>query len=747
MPNSRLPTAGRGRFADRLDGSIMGHDNRCILLRGRNFPLRRSPDARLHGMIQCRIRNSFPTTMLMLAAALLMVAAGCREGNGKPLPNGRDVVLITVDTLRHDATGFSGAGQGYSPWADRLAASGRVFDFAHAHAVVTLPSHASILTGLYPYQHQVRDNAGFVLSNEFPTLATILTGEGYATGGFVSSFTLDRRFGIGNGFQEYDDRYDGYGGPGFTPPERPGDVTVEAALEWWDSHRGEKRFLWVHLFTPHFPYEPSDEFAKRFPDRPYYGDAAMADGQLAPLIERLLDNEDRDAVVVYTSDHGEGLGEHGEISHGLFAYESTLRIPLVIRAESLLEIGIDRLPARHVDIVPTVLDLLGVPVPQGLPGRSLRTQPDGDLEPVGSYFEALSPWLNRGWAPLAGGMEGMEKAIRLPLAELYDLQADPEEKNNLAGDRGGRLRDLLRAVPEPALGNVGRDEIDRETEARLRSLGYVATGGEGRDVPFTPENDPKNLVRFDAMLDQALGAYRTGDVSSAIGTLRRLIQEQPAMTLAYSHLAFFYSDLGRLDDANKVLEAALNEGVAGESLARRYALNLVRGGRPQEASEVLAIFDESMDPETQSALGRIAAMTGKFEEARGRFMKALQIDPTFPTARMDLGILLLSQERFGEAEEVLATALQQDPYLAEAWNGLGVIRSQKNDLSGAMEAWRKALKIDPRLADGWYNLALAASRLGDRATALDSMEQYVSLVEGQERQQAEAILSRIRAGN
>ncbi len=659
-------------------------------------------------------------------------------------PNGRDVVLITVDTLRYDAVGFSGRGIGSSPEADRLAAAGRIYDFTHAHAVVTLVSHASILTGLYPYQHGVRDNAGFVLSKDVPTIATLLADAGYATGGFVSSFTLDRRFGIGNGFQEYDDRYDGYGGPGFTPPERPGDQTVARALEWWNAHRGEKRFLWVHLFTPHFPYEPKGKFAGMFPDRPYYGDAAMADAQLTPLIDRLLEGDGRKAVVVYTSDHGEGLGDHGEISHGLFAYESTLRVPLVIRAEGLLEPGREEAPARHVDLLPTVLDLVGLSPPGGLPGRSLLSdRPSESTE--GSYFEALSAWLNRGWAPLTGRIQGKEKAVRLPVPELYDLQADPGERSNLASARASRLRDLLRPLPEPALNGGGRREVDKEVSARLRSLGYVSGGGRGRQVPFTPEDDPKNLVRYDAMLDRALGAYRTGDADRAIRIMQRLIREQPKMTLAYSHLAFFYSDLGRLKDADRLLEAAVNEGVADESLARRHALNLVRGGKADQAEQVLAPYADSQDPETQSALGRAAAMAGHLEKARNRFLRALRIDPTFPAARMDLGILYLTEGKTNEAEAALEAALQQDPYLAEAWNGLGVIRSGNRDLTGAMEAWRKAVEIDPRLSDGWFNLARAASKLGDRAAALNAMEKYGALVEGPEKREAEAILRRMRA--
>ncbi len=691
----------------------------------------------------------------VLSVAFLAGVLGCSAPDGDaagaarglvaaPERDGRDVLLITVDTLRHDATGFSGAGRVETPHVDRLAAAGRVFPVAHAHAVVTLPSHASILTGLYPYQHGIRDNAGFVLPPEPATLATLLQAAGYRTAAFVSAFPLDRRFGLARGFEVYDDQYEGYAGAGFTPPERPGNETVSRALAWWDAHRGERRFLWVHVFTPHFPYEPGEPFASRYRDAPYFGDVALTDDQLAPLLEQVLDGPDGEALVIYTSDHGEALGEHGEQTHGLFAYEATLRVPLVIAARGLVEPARDDTAARHVDLLPTVLHLLRRDPPGGLPGRSLFAEPPPGHD-RGSYFEALSASLNLGWAPLRGRLEWPLKALRLPIRELYRLDEDPGETANLAGRQPELLDTLLARLPAESLAAPERATLDEEQVARLRSLGYVASSGPASPPDETdPELDPKNLVRFDRMLDSALTDYRAGRVEPAIETLRRLIDQQPRMSLAYAHLAFFLTDLGRIEEAVAALQLAVARGASNESIHRKLALNLTRLGRTAEAAAVLAPHADSTEPETQSALGRIAAAGGRFDEARGRFRRALEIDSTYPAALMDLGTLLMVENRFDEARPLLEQALEQDPYLAEAWNGLGAIRARGGDPAGAIEAWRRAVRVDPRSADALYNLGTALARTGDRRGAAEALGRYARLVDGEERERAEAMLRELR---
>lgn len=673
-----------------------------------------------------------------------MAHLSCREQDPDAGPGsaaGYDLLLVTIDTLRHDATGFSGSGKVETPTLDRLAAAGRVFPSTHAHTVVTLPSHASILTGLLPYQHGVRDNAGFVLDDRHPTLATVLASAGYATAAFVSAFPLDRRFGLDNGFQEYDDRYEGAGGGAFVFPERPGRETVALALDWWSRHEGQRRFLWVHLFEPHFPYEPGAPFAARYAAQPYYGEAARADAELEPLLGPLLDGEGSRTLVVVTSDHGEALGEHGELTHGLFAYEATLKVPLVIWAPDPLRPGIDDRPARHIDLVPTLLELLGVEPPPGLPGRSLLSADPGEDD--GSYFEALTSYINRGWAPLYGRIEGGKKAIDLPLPELYDLEADPAEGVNLAQREPETLTALLARLAPEARRPVDRDSVDPQVLERLRSLGYVASAGPaaGSRTTFDASDDPKNLVEVEQLLHDALTSYREGRADEAIGVLRGLVRDYPRMSVAYTHLAYMYADLGRYTETVELLGQALAGGLQSEPVRRQLALGLLRLGRVEEAWSALAPLRESAEPETQAALGRVLAMLGRFDEAEARLLRALQLDPTFPEAYVDRGILLMTQGRFDEAEGHLRTGLEADPYHAEGWNALGVIRSRRGELEGAIQSWRQAVRIDPRLSDALFNLALALGRGGRFEEAIDALQSYIPLVEGEERRTAERMLA------
>lgn len=326
---------------------------------------------------------------------------------------GLSVLLITIDTLRADALGAYGNPRAQTPWIDRLAAEGVRFDRAHAHNVVTLPSHSNLLSGQYPLAHGVRDNTGFRFPSDRPTLATLLKGRGYRTAAFVSAFPLDSRFGLDAGFEVYDDRIGATGEmrSAFTVAERKGPATVQAALAWMAQHAQERTFCFVHLYEPHFAYEPPEPFAARFRDDPYLGEVAAADAALEPLLKPILEaGGGGRTLVVLTGDHGESLGEHGEMTHGTFAYESTLRVPLVVYGPRILKPAVVREAVRHVDVLPTVLEALAMDLPEGLPGRSLLSvAAGGTAPPAPAYFEALSSSLNQGWAPLRGVSSGGDR--------------------------------------------------------------------------------------------------------------------------------------------------------------------------------------------------------------------------------------------------------------------------------------------------------------------------------------------------
>ncbi|HEY0781835.1 MAG TPA: sulfatase-like hydrolase/transferase, partial [Thermoanaerobaculia bacterium] len=504
------------------------------------------------------------------------VPAPAAAAPAKPAAPGADVVLITIDTLRADALGFAGNQRVATPVLDRLAATGRVFTNAHAHNVVTLASHANILTGLYPFQHGIRDNSGFVLPATVPTLATILHERGYHTGAFVGAYPLDSRFGLTRGFDVYDDHYPRGSNPDdFVIAERRGDQGVAAALPWWNKQAGSRRFLWLHLYDPHAAYSPPEPFASRFRDAPYLGEVSAVDSFLKPLLEPFLAGKERPALIVVTADHGESLGEHGELTHGLFAYEATLKVPLVLWGVGVAP-GRDGRMARHVDVVPTVLALLGMPRRKDLPGQMLLGAPPAAAET--SYFESLSTNLNRGWAPLRGVLAGNRKLVDLPIPELYDLAADPAEKHNLFDSDRRTAFALRQTLPSESVWPPRKGAVSAEESARLKSLGY-STGSAAAKATYTAADDPKNLVGLDHKLHQVVDLYSRGRYEEAAALAGTVIAEHPSLPEAYEHKALALRQLERSPEAIETLRRGLAAGGGRESLRRQLGLALAEAGR------------------------------------------------------------------------------------------------------------------------------------------------------------------------
>ena len=571
----------------------------------------------------------------------------------------QNVLLVTIDTLRADALGSYG-GPAATPNLDRLAAAGVRFEFAHAHAVVTLPSHASILTGLYPFEHGIHDNAGYRLSEDSLTLAAMLRAEGFATGAFVGAFPLDSRFGLDNGFDVYDDRFGHAEGPyDLTIAERPAAAVVEAARTWIESQAGQW-FAWVHLFDPHAVYSPPPPFDAHYAESPYHGEVAYTDHALGPLLDAAGASEARPTFVVVTAGHGEALGEHGERTHGLFAYEATLRVPLVVaqvgRGLAVPDEGaVSAEPVRHVDVVPSVLDALSLPASPALPGRSLLDPSPADTEPL-SYFEALSASLNRGWAPLRGVLAGRDKYIDLPLPELYDLQADPAESSNLAADRAGRARELEALLADlPASDPLERRVAETaEVVERLRSLGYVGGPAPARHI-HTEDDDPKRLAHLDAAIHRGADLHRRGRPREAIDVYRDVIAERPDLELAHRHLAHLHWSLGEAEEAVATLRRVQDAGIASPAAAGQLGMYLAESGAVDEAVpllEALMAGGGPPDVDPLNALGIAYARRGDHERALETFERVIGLDPDstlVPDALLRLGTELVDAGDLGAA--------------------------------------------------------------------------------------------------
>ena len=654
----------------------------------------------------------------------------------------QNVLLVTIDTLRADALGSYG-GAAATPNLDRLAATGVRFEFAHAHAVVTLPSHASILTGTYPFEHGIHDNAGYRLAEDSLTLAGRLRADGFATGAFVAAFPLDSQFGLDSGFDIYDDRFGHAEGPSdFTIAERPAETVVAAARAWIEAQPG-RWFAWVHLFDPHAVYRPPPPFDSRYAASPYHGEVAYTDYALGPLLETARAAGGRPTVVVVTADHGEAHGEHGELTHGLFAYEGTLRVPLIlaqIGAEGSAGAGsgavtagagaggvVSTDPVRHVDIVPSILDALALPPAPALPGRSLLVAAPSESEPL-SYFEALSASLNRGWAPLRGVLAGRDKYIDLPLPELYDLQADPTEDDNLVEGRAARaraLRTLLTDLP-PANAVDRRIEETAAVADRLRSLGYLGGSAPVRDR-YTPDDDPKRLAHLDAAIHRGVDLYQRGQAREAIAAYREVIAQRPDLELAHRHLAFLHWSLGEVGEAVATLTRARDAGVASPAVAGQLGIYLAESGAADEAVPLLEALVEGDRPplDPLNALGIAYARRGDAAGALETFERVLALDPDSAMAHENIGAVRVQQGDREAAEAAFTRAVALAPRSSRAHAGLGVVQLQAGDRLAAVASWARAVELDPSNFDALFNLATELVNAGDLAAARPYLEQFV----------------------
>jgi arylsulfatase A-like enzyme/tetratricopeptide (TPR) repeat protein len=644
----------------------------------------------------------------------------------------RNVLVISIDTLRGDALGSYG-GRAATPHLDTLASSGARFTFAHAHAVVTLPSHTSLFTGLYPYQHGVRDNNGYRVRAGEATLATRLKTLGFATGAFVGAFPLDQRFGLNQGFDVYDDRLPESGPTvDFALAERRADQVVGAATAWIGQQQ-TPWFGWVHVFDPHAPYRPPAPFDTQYATDAYAGEVAWTDAALAPLLDQLR-TLSRPTLVIVTADHGESLGEHGELTHGIFAYDATLRVPLILAevmpastsAAGSRGLTIDT-PVRHVDVVPTILDAVGAPADASLAGTSLLdviTTGRGETRP--SYFEAMTANLSRGWAPLRGVLVDRDKYIDLPVVERYDLGADPSEQRNLASvdpTKTQVLFNTLRTFDTAPPGQPG--EESGAVLERLRALGYI--GGSPAPVRerYTEADDPKQLIDLDKMLHDAGDLYSRGRRDEAVAAFRAVITRRPDTADAYRYLAFVFWQTGRPADAIATLEAALARGLTQRDIRVKLGIYLAETGAAARAIPLLEGLPAD-DSEVLNALGIAYGQSGRLAEAMRTFERALQVDSTSAMSHQNIATLHLRNGNFVASEASFRRALAIDDALAGAYTGLGVTLTRLNRLPEALDAWRKAVSLDPNDFNALFNLTMELFESGQAGEARRYGERFVA---------------------
>jgi arylsulfatase A-like enzyme/Flp pilus assembly protein TadD len=681
--------------------------------------------------------------------------------------SGLDVLLITIDTLRADYLSCYDKTKIETSHIDQLASRGLLFLNAFAHNVMTLPSHINILTGTYPFFHGVRDNAGFWLEEESLLISEILKEKGYSTAAFIGAFPLDDRFGLDQGFDLYDDFYGDPSTPAYHTHlhnlffvERPAEDVIDAACSWIKDQGENSWFCWIHLFDPHVPYIPPQIFKERYPSDFYGGEVAYVDQELGRLFQFLGKRENKDyPLTVITSDHGESLGEHGELTHGVFAYNSTLHIPLIIYQPQLFpKSKVIQEMVRHIDIAPTILDVLGIKIPGVIQGRSLLplVKNPSRWKMEDCYFEALSPNLNRNWAPLHGLIRGNYKFISLPASELYDLKKDFREENNLATkekplaiELKKDLDSLLQTKKQPL---SARRSIDRETREKLHSLGYIA----GADAlpekrSFSAEDDPKNLIGLDREMQEGIMVFQTGGVEKAAKIFEEILEQRQDYKLIYENLSFIYRERGQLGKAIKLLEKAIDLKLDDSSLMSKLAIYYQEAGKLEKAKTILESLAKSFphDVEILNYLGVTYWKLESFEEAIKIFQKAIAMDKGYASLYNNFGSVYLSLKDYSQAEEKFKKALSYDQNLASAYNGLGIIRANENNLPQAAKNWKKAVELDKTQYDALYNLCIILTKMNQFEDALKYIERFIASAPpnkyGSDIEKMKELLSRLKA--
>ncbi len=620
---------------------------------------------------------------LGFAVSLVLVAAACREPRETSVDAGAGhppVILVTIDTLRADRVGVYGGPQGITPNLDALSRRGVRFADATAQAPLTLPSHASILTGQFPSVHGIRDNTGFILPKSVATLADILRANGYRTAAFVGSFLLNgAATGFGRGFDQYGDDFPtGRRGVSYADLQKPGTAVVHEALAWLGSSSTANVpvFLWVHLYDPHAPYDAPKAFTDRFPTKPYNAEVATADWAVGELLNGLPSTVATRAIIVATADHGESLDDHGEPEHGIFLYDATLRVPLIIAGVGVPAARVIDEQVRHVDLVPTILDLLGIKSSQALSGVSLVPVMRGGHRadvPI-SYSESWFGQLHFGWSELGAVRTGDWKFVKAPRPELYNLRNDPQETRNLIGERPEVAARLDQAV-EAARGarSVGSTApVDSAALERLRSLGYVGGGGTGISSDSVPGADPKDRIReYVAFVDAfyaALDDLEASRNARALERFRELARKHPLSFEAHQYVGRALVALGRYGDAVKEYEVV-------QSLKPDLAIGYVEAaGAEVERKNYAAatrLLEQglALEPDSFHAYyvkGRVDLGARRPAAARAAFERALAINPRMALAHYELGVL---DEEAGDRVKALEhyrQALSADEDFVEA---------------------------------------------------------------------------------
>lgn len=666
-----------------------------------------------------------------------------------------NVLVVVIDTLRADRLGCYGYRDIRTPNIDEIAREGVRFHQVVSSIPLTLPSHCSIFTGTYPLFHLVRDNGGYYLDDSFTTLAEIFRAEQYKTAAFISAYVLDSKWGLDQGFDYYFDEFDltKYKKVSLSTVQRVGGEVQKEALEWLEKNREEKFFAWIHYYDPHSPYTPPPPYDMDYQGKPYVGEIAYVDyliGKLKLFLQEhgLLEN----TLLIITSDHGEGLGEHEEILHGNFIYDTTVRVPLIIRfPDKEIEDKVIESQARLIDIMPTILDYLKINIPREVQGVSLMPMIKGEEGDLAGYSETYYPRIHYGWSELLSIRKDGYKFIDAPRLELYDLRADPEELKNLYQEKKD-LADKLKAELDQIIeknsnkgeGRRARAELDQETVQKLRALGYL---GSSTDVDFNKRGthlaDPKdkldvirlmteaekqsdsenydeaiqileNVLKLDSNIVDAhvmLGNMysKKEEYHKAIEEFKIAIEINPDYDAPKINMAMAYKLLGKFDEAIAILK----EVHLRQPRNNRANYHLAHAYMSKEEYEAAIRYlkkgleYESSSPTLTADLGLAYYDLGKQEQSEQHLQRALQYNPNLHTVHFTMALIYEKKRDYIAAEREYLQEIRNNPDDFKAYFNLGKIYGMRREFDQQIEYYRKALERHPHFAEGYFYLAKA----------------------------------------
>jgi len=685
-----------------------------------------------------------PVICILLLAGITAYFLRSRDMISAGAYKGFNVLLVTLDTVRADHLRQYGYTKIKTPNLDQLSTESFIFRDAISHVPLTLPSHASILTGRRPRTLGIFDNSGFYLNPKEITLAEILKANGYETAAFVSSVVLDSQWGLNQGFDDYYDNFSIAEFKELDPhhAQRPGGETERETELWLDAHHQKKFFCWVHFYDPHEPYAPPGEYQEEYRDRPYDGEIAYTDENIGRLVRKLASlGVDRNTMIVVTSDHGEGLGEHRELTHSTFLYNTTQHVPLIIRIPGARTHQVPGV-VRLIDVAPTILDLVAVQRPDQMQGSSLIAMMNGrEKQKRVAYSESAYAKLHYGWSPLKSITREDYKFIEAPKPELYDRQADPAEEHNLIAVKPEVAKSLKSELDRIIQSSGALEEktpgpVDTSIQEKLRSLGYLTGVSQSTAMPGI---DPKDKIQVINGMQQALSAVQRGHYETSVEIIHSVLKDSPELIDAHFTLAAASSALHMYDDAVREYQATIalrpDYTEARSALAECY---IAQEKFEEAEGALLKVLEYSPeDLYVNLRLARLYFHHNQTEKAKlyfartidgfQKFLRQTRKDEAKATLHSTLGDIYIGMGDLERAEENYSAAIAIAPTRPAIHFAIGQIHERKHDLSGAIAEYKKELEVAPGNFRTYHSLGMLFKQLNQLDSAAACFQQFIRL--------------------